>query len=121
MLLSGLENYSLSNYRPAQGRAFRLRLIMITAEQARLITGFTVLEKVEKLDLVIQQLASEKKRQLRTGYDHSEDEDLWKDGGYHTTEEWKEAKAILEELGYKVSFYYKEGAFAVDMYTLIEW
>lgn len=93
---------------------------MITAKEARELAGKTVKEKVEALCLAIEQAARSKGRQLRTGWEYKDDKDLWIDGGYSRTKEWEEAKNILEGLGYKVTFYYKETQF-VDMYTLIEW
>lgn len=93
---------------------------MLTAEQARKIAGRTVQEKVESLLKAVEEAAKAKKRKLRTGWDYEEDIDLWVNGGYSRTKEWEQAAKILEGLGYKVSFYYKESQF-VDMYTLIEW
>lgn len=93
---------------------------MITAQEARELAGYTLKEKVERLGEEIRKCAIEKKRQLRTGWDYKEDSSLWIEGGYSKTEEWRTAKKILEENGYKVSFYYRESQF-VDMFTLIEW
>lgn len=93
---------------------------MLTAEQARQIAGKIVQEKVESLLKAIEEAANAKKRRLRTGWDYKEDRDLWIDGGYNATKDWQEAVKILEGLGYKVKFYYKESQF-VDMYILIEW
>lgn len=94
---------------------------MITASEAKRLAGLTVEEKVESLSNSIEKSAKEKKRCLRTGWDYKEDNDLWVNGGYSKTQEWWKAKEILENLGYKVSFYYSEGSQFVDMYTLIEW
>lgn len=94
---------------------------MIQASEAKKLAGLTVAEKVEKLSFPIKKLALERKRQLRTGYDYVEDDDLWISGGYSNTQEWKDAKKILEGLGYNVRFYYSDGSQFVDMYTLIEW
>ena len=66
-------------------------------------------------------LTQEKRHRLRTVWEHYEDTDLWENGGYGKTKQWKEAKKLLENLGYTVSFYYSDGSMAVDMYTVIEW
>lgn len=93
----------------------------LTAEKARELTGLTTTEKVDKILLHIEKVArEEKKRILRTGWEYKDDQELWVSGGYSTTPQWLEAKQMLEGLGFKVSFYYKESQF-VDMYTLIEW
>ena len=94
---------------------------MITAAQARELAGPTLQEKVEALNEAIKAAATLKKRQLRTGWDYDAHPELWIQGGYSSTEEWKQAKKMLEDLGYKVSFYYREASIAVDMYTIIEW
>lgn len=94
---------------------------MLTAADARKLAGPTVQEKVESLLESVKAQAEKGHRLLKTGWTHKEDEDLWVHGGYSPTEEWKKAKAILEDLGYKVTFYYDEGGQFVDMYTLIEW
>lgn len=91
-----------------------------TAAQARHLAGPTLEEKIAILLESIKSQAANKHRSIRTGYEHAEDRDLWIDGGYRGTADWKEAKKILEKLGYKVSFFYEERQF-VDMYTLIEW
>lgn len=92
----------------------------ITAEQARKLAGKTVDEKVDDLLVEIENSAKQGKRQLRTSWEYSGDEDLWVRGGYDKTDEWKAAKKILTDLGYTVEFYYNELQF-VDMYTLIKW
>ena len=94
---------------------------MIDAKEARKIAGPTLDEKIESLGTTIEILAGAKKRKCRTGWDHKEDKDLWINGGYGQTDEWKLAKKKLESLGYKVSFYYSEGSQFVDMYTVVEW
>lgn len=95
--------------------------IPFTADMARKLAGATVQDKVDLLLVTIKELATNKQRRCRTGYDHKADEDLWINGGYSTTRDWKEAKDLFTELGYKVTFYYNEGSMAVDMYTLVEW
>ena len=93
---------------------------MIRAEEARKIAGLTLQEKIDAVGVAIENAAKNGKRELRTGWDYTEDRDLWIEGGYSQTDEWNKAYIILTDLGYKVSFYYKELQF-VDMYTLIEW
>lgn len=93
---------------------------MISAKEAREIAGPTLDEKIEEIGERIEELAKEKKRVLRCSWDYTKHPELWVNGGYAGTKEWNEAKAKLEELGYKVTFYYSEGQF-VDMYTKIEW
>ena len=94
---------------------------MITAQEARILAGPSLHEKDELLCETIKALAIEKKRSCRTGYDHKHHDELWISGGYSRTKDWYEAKKTLEQLGFKVSFYYSAGSIAVDMYTLIEW
>jgi len=93
---------------------------MISAKEARNISGETVEEKVEKLHNAIIALAKDGKRELRTGYQHKDNPELWINGGYSKTPDWQSAKKILEDLGYSVEFYYAELQF-VDMYTIIRW
>lgn len=92
----------------------------ITANKARELAGKTVGEKVYSIGERIRELATQKKRALRCGYDYDADSDLWINGGYGRTAEWKEAVEMLEKEGFRVSFYYSENQF-VDMYTIIEW
>lgn len=92
----------------------------LTAKEARELSGKTVDEKIDSLLQTLQIKAKAGKRELRTSWEHGEDSDLWVNGGYSTTKEWTQAKLALEQLGYKVTYYYKESQF-VDMYTLIEW
>ena len=93
---------------------------MLTAKEARELSGKTVEEKVESLLESIREKAKTGARKIATGYSHKEDADLWISGGYSKTDDWKRAKGILEGLGYKVTFFYEERQF-VDMYTLVEW
>ena len=95
---------------------------MITAKEARTLIDpdFELKEKIEKIGEAIERAARDGKTRLVTGYQYKKDPDLWIQGGYSRTKEWEKAKKILEELGYKVTFVYKELQF-VDMYTVIEW
>jgi hypothetical protein len=92
----------------------------LTATEARGLSGKTLDEKIDSLLAVIEKVAREGKRELRTGYQHREDPDLWIQGGYSHTHEWDAAKIELEKLGYTVTFFYEERQF-VDMYTKITW
>lgn len=93
---------------------------MFTAQQARELAGKSVQEKVESLLEAVKEIAKVKGRCLTTNIMYQHDQDLWVYGGYSRTEEWKEAKKILEGLGYQVEFYYADAQFA-DMYTKIKW
>lgn len=93
----------------------------LTAAEARELAGPTLDEKVDAILEAIKDAAKSEKRVLRAGWDYKTDNNLWIDGGYRETEEWKKAVAILQSLGYDVQFYYNEGSLAVDMYTVIKW
>lgn len=92
-----------------------------TAAEARELAGPTLDEKVDCLLESIKEAAQNEKRVLRTGWDYTKHKDLWIDGGYNQTEEWKKACDILQRLGFEVQFYYNDGSMAVDMYTVIKW
>lgn len=96
---------------------------MFTAKQAKELAGPSLEEKVECLLESIKRVASPplKQRELRCGWEHKDHPSLWINGGYGRDADWHKAKKMLEDLGYKVSFYYNDGLFAVDMYTLVEW
>lgn len=94
---------------------------IVTAEEARNLSGPSLEDKIEALSKTIESLAKKGNRRCRTGYDHKPDDDLWVYGGYNKTSDWKRAKVLLELHGYKVTFYYHDGGQFVDMYTLIEW
>jgi len=91
-----------------------------TAEDARKLAGLSVKEKVGLILVAIKEAATNKRRQLRTGYDYKPDRDLWILGGYKKTKDWNEACQILSDLGFQVEFYYAEHQL-VDMYTIITW
>ena len=86
---------------------------MITAKEARELVGPTPQERVDMLDGLIREAVLKKQRNIRL-------HDWWAGAGYSATAEWQEAVKILESLGYKVKFYYRESQF-VDMYTIVEW
>ena len=88
---------------------------MITAQEARTLAGPTPQERVDDLEPLIKQAALEKKRSINL-HDH-----FWVYEAYSGSTEFKQAKLILEKMGYKVNFYYKEHSIAVDMYTVVEW
>lgn len=94
---------------------------MFTAAEAKRLAGESLEEKVAKLGEAIKVAATNKKRQLRTGWEYKDDKDLWIQGGYKPTEDWTKAKKMLELAGYTVDFYYSDGSIAVDMYTIIKW
>ena len=91
-----------------------------TAKQAKQEAGPTLDENIDSLLDSIKERAEANHRYIKTGWNHKEDQDLWSCGGYVGTEDWKEAKKILENLGYTVKFRYTETQL-VDMYTLVEW
>lgn len=88
---------------------------MITAQEARTLAGPTVQERVDDLEPLIKQAALEKKRHINLH------DPFWVHEGYSSSADYKQAKMLLEGMGYKVSFYYKEHSIAVDMYTVVEW
>jgi len=92
----------------------------LTAKEARELAGPTLDEKIDSLLAAIGTAAANEKRQLRTGWEYKEHPELWINGGYSRTSEYRRAEEILKKLGYDVSFYYNEGQF-VDMYTIIKW
>lgn len=93
---------------------------MFTAKEARQLSGKSVEEKVESLLEAVRIAANNKQRELRCGWSYKEDKDLWINGGYSKTTEWKQAKDILESLGFTVEFFYEDKQF-VNMYTIIKW
>lgn len=88
---------------------------IISAAEARKLAGPSPQERVNELEPLIKKAALEQKRHINLH------DSFWVNEGYSGTKEYKLAKMILEGLGYKVSFYYKEHSIAVDMYTIVEW
>lgn len=88
---------------------------MINATEARELFRPTVQMRVDDLEPLIRKAAIEGKRSINLH------DTFWVNEGYSGTKDYKEAKTILEGLGYKVKFYYKEHSIAVDMYTIVEW
>jgi hypothetical protein len=87
----------------------------ITAAEARELAGPTPQERVNLVYQMIREAAKEGKRKLAL---HDE---FWVRDAYSGAPAYKTAKELLEADGYKVSFYYNAGSFAVDMYTVVEW
>ncbi len=99
---------------------------LLTADDARRLAGVTAAprdleEKVRALLKTIRDQALAKQRSLKTGYQHAQDPDLWITGGMNGTDDWKQAKQQLEQLGFTVTFFYRDGAQFTDMYTYITW
>ena len=88
---------------------------MISAAEACQLAGPSPKERVDLLEPLIKAAALERKRHINLH------DPFWVNEGYSGSAEYKQAKMILEGLGYKVKFYYKEHSIAVDMYTIIEW
>ena len=91
----------------------------LSAEEARKIAGPStqeiVIAAVDDAMKAIKAAAERKERKVSL---HG----FWAEGGYSPKpgDAYSRAKAELEGLGYKVSFYYKELQF-VDLYTIVEW
>lgn len=88
---------------------------MITAKEARELAGPTVGERVDEVFDLIRDAAKLKGRSIRL---HG---DFWANGGYGPTKEWREAKKLLEDLGFVVEFYYNDGGQFADLYTIVKW
>lgn len=86
----------------------------LTAAEARKLAGPTVTERVDEVLELVRKTAGAKGRTL------SLHDDFWVHEGYSQSDKWKEAVKQLEDLGYKVTFFYEERQF-VDMYTIVEW
>jgi hypothetical protein len=88
---------------------------MISADEAKKLAGPTPQDRVDMLEIKIKKAALEHKHSIDL---HDE---FWTREGYKNSTEYKQAKMILEGLGYKVDFYYKEHSIAVDYYTIVSW
>lgn len=88
----------------------------LTAAQARELAGPTVSERVDEVLKQIKEVASPPTRARRLNLM----EPFWANGGYGNEKNWTEAKKQLEDLGYKVTFFYEERQF-VNMFTVVEW
>lgn len=88
---------------------------MISAIEARALAGPTPEQRVHELEPFIKKAALEQKRHINLH------DSFWVNEAYSSSTDYKKAKLILEGLGYKVDFYYKEHSIAVDMYTVVSW
>jgi len=87
---------------------------MITAAEARKMSGPLVEDYVLDACVAIRRAAENKQRSVRlTG-------DFWVHEGYNGTKDWCEARDKLKALGFTVDFFYEERQF-VDMYTVVKW
>lgn len=94
---------------------------MISAKEMREFCPRTVEDKVRDLLEYCKELAQQGKYECLTAWQYEKDKDLWVEGAYSNTQEYIAAKKLLEDLGYRVGFYYNAGSIAVDMYTIISW
>lgn len=92
---------------------------MITAWQAKELAGKTVEEKVRALEDAIRKEATAKKHFLSMGPGrmYTDDADLWSRKDLIL---WKEAKRLLEGLGYKV-FFQPQESLDNPGFTYITW
>jgi hypothetical protein len=88
---------------------------MISADEAKKLAGPTPQDRVDMLEIQIKKAALEHKHSIDL---HGE---FWAREGYQGSEEYKQVKTLLQNLGYKVDFYYKEHSIAVDYYTIVSW
>jgi hypothetical protein len=95
---------------------------MITANQAKKLMPVDIKNQVYDLSKHIEKAARKGRSKLKVGaWEYKDNKQLWINGGYDKSKEWKEAKKILEELGFIVTFHYDCGGMAVDMYTIVGW
>lgn len=92
---------------------------VVTAEELRQLMPYAVQNAVRALESTLMERAAKGYTFVRTGYEYKEDKWLW-EYGCNRSPDWFEAKNILENLGYMVSFVYDEQQF-FNMHTLIEW
>lgn len=85
-----------------------------TAADARVLAGPSVEDHVDDALVLIKSAAEKKQRTT------SLTSSFWVNDGYGRTEKYKKACKQLEELGFKVDFFYQENQF-VTMYTVVEW
>ena len=85
-----------------------------TAAEARVLAGPSVEDHVDDALILIKSAAEKKQRTT------SLTSSFWVSDGYSRTEKYKKACKQLEELGFKVDFFYQENQF-VTMYTVVEW
>ena len=88
---------------------------MISANEAKGLSGPCAMDQVNSLEPLIYAAAQTGKNSVHVHFP------FWVNEAYSNTTKFKEAKKILEQLGYTVSFFYSEKSFGVDMYTIISW
>jgi len=87
---------------------------MITAKEARELSGPTIQEEALSLDPHIRKAAENKERKVLVYHGKLENE------AYSNTQRWKDFVKYMQGLGFKVSLHYNESQF-VDMRLRIEW
>lgn len=87
---------------------------MITAKEARELSGPTVEDHLAEAHAAIRKAAENKKREVAL---HSS---FWVNEGYKGTKDWHKAKNNLTDLGFTVEFFYEERQF-VNAYTKVSW
>jgi len=87
---------------------------MITAQEARGLSGKTVEEWAEDFEPAIRKAAQDGKRKICHYHGELENE------AYSNTDRWKAFVTYMESIGYKVSLYYMESQF-VDMRINVSW
>lgn len=89
---------------------------MITAEEARKIAKVDVVE--QELKIATDAIKESAIKGSRCVHLYNK---FWVYEAYSNTKEYMLARKKLEDLGFKVDFYYQEHSIAVDMYTIIKW
>jgi len=87
---------------------------MITAKEAKELSGPSIEEMAEFFDKFIRQAAEAKERRVTVYHGILENE------AYGQTKRWKEFVAYMAKLGFVAELYYDEGQF-VDMRITIKW
>lgn len=87
---------------------------MITAKEARELSGPTIEEIAEFFDRPIREAASKKERKITIYHGQLENE------AYGRTKRWAEFVEYMHNLGFKAELYYYEGQF-VHMRITISW
>lgn len=91
-----------------------MSLTKFNAAAARELSGPTIEEQVDQALIQIKDAASKKYRQTNLV------SNLWVNGGYSKTEDYKKACKMLTDLGFTVEFFYEERQF-VSMFTVVKW
>lgn len=87
---------------------------MITAKEARELSGPTIEELAEFFDKPIREAASKKERKITIYHGQLENE------AYSRTKRWAEFVEYMHNLGFKAELFYEERQF-VDMRITISW